>query len=162
MNGNYEELLEENEYLKKTVAAYKARESEIALAEENAKKKAAEITLAAEKIFNLEADRLRLFRLSWDAKFSTLKGDREKLEKLNALAVKIDDVVSGRGIYGDMTYGEKTEEMRRLVGEDGKLISRSDVYIGEGEDGFSLDEVLNPKETQDLASLLKEMGVTEE
>ena len=85
-----ERLKEENARLKSRVEEYEKRESEIAKKENLAKIKADEIISSAEKLFDLEADRLRLFKIYWDRKFSKSFSDDERIKKLNDLAVKID------------------------------------------------------------------------
>ncbi len=154
------ELLSEIEYLKGVIKKYESREAEISEKEKEAEKRAKEIIDSAERLYNLEADRLRLFRLAWDKRYAAY-GDKAKLEQLNDLALKIDEVINSDGKYADLDFKEKTDELRRIVGDDGKL-NGGDLYIGDGEDGFSLDEILNPQSGQDLASMLKEMGITEE
>ncbi len=154
-------LREENERLKSIIEEYKNREKDLAEAEKRAKERADEIISAAEKLFNSEADRLRLFKLAWDKVFAGKTADSEKIERLNALALKIDDVISGRGEYFALSVGEKTDEMRRLVGNDENLVRSDDIFIGDGDDGFSMDEILNPDKNQDLASVLKDLGIGE-
>ncbi|MBO4323453.1 MAG: hypothetical protein J5836_02210 [Clostridia bacterium] len=159
MTEELERLKEENARLKREIEEYRNRESELSLSEKKAKEKADEIVFAAEKLFNLEADRLRLFKIAWDRNFAKSKGSSERLDKLNDLAVKIDDIICGRGEYSALSYFEKTETLRKLVGEDEKLIEKGEVYIGDGKEGFSMDEILNPPKDQDLSKLLKEMGI---
>ncbi len=155
------ELLSEIEYLNGVIKKYEAKEAENAERIADAERQAKEIVDAAERLYNLEADRLRLFRLAWDKKFAAAS-DKKSLERLNELALKIDEVISLNGKYADLDFKAKTEELRRIVGEDGKLISGDPIFVGDGEEGFSLDEILNPKGGQDLAEMLKEMGITEE
>ena len=153
-----ERLKEENARLKREIEDYKAREREIAVAEKKAKEKADGIVSSAEKLFDLEADRLRLFRIYFDRLFSLSKADGERVEKLNALALKIDAVINGEGEYSELDFVKKTAEFKRLVGEDEKLIGGG-VRIGDGEDGFSMSDIINPPKEQDLEKLLSEMGI---
>ncbi len=158
-----DELEAENEYLRSVIEKYKSREKEIEDAERKAKENAERIVEAAEKIFDMEADRLRLFKLSWDRKFATLSAsEKGKLEGLNSLALRIDEAIERKGKYSDLTTADVTAEMRRMVDEKGTLLKSESVFVGEGEEGFSMDEILNPKEDLDLESLCKEMGLMEE
>lgn len=169
-------LLAENRKLRREVDLFRAREKELAddlaaaaaarekadgvLAE--AKVKLSEAEAAAEKLYDLEADRLRLFKAAWDKKFAAFFVGGGNAERLNSLAAEIDDVVCGRREYADLSYKSKVSELRRLVDEKGKLISDSAVLFGDGEDGFSLDDILDPKGDLDLASLCREMGLSED
>ena len=156
------ELSAENEYLKSVIEGYKKRETDINSLEENAKKKAAAIEKAAEKLFNLEADRLRLFKLGWDKKFARLSAEeKEKLSALNDLAVKIDEVIGGKFDYATYDFRAKTQTLRRLVDDNGSLLKDAPLF-GEGEDKFSIDDILNPKGELDLADLCREMGLMED
>ena len=159
MTEELERLKEENEKLKNRIKEYEKREKEIAEKEHLAKIKADEIISSAEKLFDLEADRLRLFKIYWDRKFSKSFSDDERIKKLNDLAVKIDEIIKGEGKYLSATYDEKTDAIRKIVGEDEKLIGDKDIFIGDGEDGFSMSEILNPSKEQNLSEILKEMGI---
>ncbi|MBR1867986.1 MAG: hypothetical protein IJ800_05350 [Clostridia bacterium] len=157
------ELEAENEYLKSVVDGYRNREKEIEEAEKKASENAERIIRSAEKIFDMEADRLRLFKLAWDRKFAALSAnDKNRLEALNALAFRIDEAISKRGRYAALSTAEITAEMRRMVDEKGNLVQSEGIFVGEGEEGFSLDDILNPKEDLDLESLCKEMGLMED
>ncbi|MBO4262198.1 MAG: hypothetical protein J5903_00245 [Clostridia bacterium] len=157
------DLKAENEYLKGVIKRYEEREEEISRAEAAARKKADEIEKSAEKLFDTEADRLRLFKLVWDKKFAALSArDKSRYESLNALAIRIDGVIRGEREYAGADFRAKTETLRRMLTEEGDIASEGGVFIGDAENGFSLDDVLDPKEKLDLETLCKEMGLMEE
>ena len=158
-----EELRAEVDYLKKIVEEYERREEDIESAEKRAKERADEIVGAGKKAFDLEVDRLRLFKMAWDKRFAAMgRADRERAEKLNSLAVAIDNVMSGKYEYKNLSEMQKTDEARRLVDDSGDMIDGSDIYLGEGENRFSLDEVLNPQGDFSLEDLCREMGLMED
>ena len=152
------ELSQENEYLKKVIEDYEKREEEINILEEKARKKADEIIKSAEKLYDFEADRLRLFKACWDKLYKKLiLGGERGIERLNYLAEKIDNIFTDENYRGKPS--EKADEARRLISSDGSYV-KSDIVIGEGENSFSLSDLIT--DDSDLLSLCEELGLTEE
>lgn len=109
--------------------------------------------------YRVEVERLKLFISRFNALVEdTVKSyPSDKTRKLAAAADVMREILSSDDAekYSDK---EKIEKIYKLTEDLGKQ-SRS-VY-GVSENGFDMDEVLNPKEKLDLMSLCKELGVTE-
>ena len=57
---------------------------------------------------------------------------------------------------GNFHFWEKIIEMYSIIDE---VKPQKKSLYGEGENGFNMDDVLNPKEELNLGDLLKELGV---
>lgn len=126
---------------------------------ESAKMRARIITSSAREQYKTEVDALKLFIDKWDAFVNeTVKSyPSDKTRKLVAVADMIKEILQSDGAHC-VTNKQKIEEIYTLT--DG-FVTKSRSLYGEGENGFNMEDVLNPKGDLDLMELCKELGVTE-
>ncbi len=124
---------------------------------ENARIRAKIITSAAREQYETEVSKLKIFI----EKFNSYMGDvvstypSDLTRKTVVVGQMIKDILN-REESLEYTSKEKISDVYKLI-KDHKPKKKS--LYGEGENGFNLDDVLNPKEELDLDTLLKELGV---
>lgn len=165
------ELKEDNKVLTAQVEDYKNKEALINSSITRAEEKSREIEKVAVAKYSLEIENIKLFCARFEAYFDYLikkypyypetKKAKETYDKLLAIAQN-----------DGMTDAEKIKKAQRLFGK-GNTVTTADgntfdpkakinEYIAAtGDNGFNLDEVLNPGELR-LEDLCKELGLTEE
>lgn len=126
---------------------------------ENAKMRAKIITSSAREQYKTEVDALKLFIDRWTAFVSdTVKSyPSDKTRKLVAVSDMIKEILQGDDC-ATVSNKQKIEEIYKIT--DGFKIQAPSLY-GESENGFNMEDVLNPKGNLDLMELCKELGVTE-
>ena len=132
---------------------------------ERAKERAQSITDTAKEQYKIEIERLKLFNARWNAFVnSTVKEyPCDKTRKLVAVSQMITEILM-RDEEPFYTSKEKIEEIYTLIDDKGFMQSESSErpsLFGKSDNGFDMEEVLNPKGELDLKTLLKELGVTE-
>ena len=126
---------------------------------ENAKMRAKIITSSAREQYNTEVDVLKLFIERWNSFVNeTVKSyPSDKTRKLVAVSDMIKEILQNDDAT-NVSSKQKIQEIYKLT-EGFKVQSRS--LYGESENGFNMEDVLNPKGNLDLMELCKELGVTE-
>ncbi len=123
----------------------------------NARIRAQIITSAAKEQYDTEVSKLKLFIEKFNVYMEDVVSEypSDVTRKTVVVGQMIKDILNREETL-EFTSKDKISEVYKLV-EDYKPKKRS--LYGEGENGFSMDDVLNPKEKLDLESLLKELGV---
>lgn len=126
---------------------------------ENARMRAKIITSAAKEQYKVEVDRLNLFtnRFNNFVKEVVSAYPSDKTRKLALVAETLKDILTKEETEA-YTSKEKIEEAYKIIDE--MTFAPKGLY-GEGENGFNMDDVLNPKGELDLMAICKELGVTE-
>ncbi len=124
---------------------------------ENARLRAKIITSAAKEQYDTEIAYLKLFIEKFNEYTEDIVKEypSDKTRKTVVVGQMIKDILNREETL-EYTSKEKIQEIYKIV-LDNKP-QRKGLY-GIGENGFDMDEVLNPKEELDLDSLLKELGV---
>ena len=157
-------LSKENRALSLKVEEYERESGLIASSIKSAEKKAAEISDAAEKRYLLEIAELKTFGERFRSYFKYLTEKYPHYEKVKNVKADFDEIA--RIIKGDIPARDRIKAANKVVstksGAPFNPQSKINEYIaGTGENGFNLDEVLNPGELH-LEELCKELGLTEE
>lgn len=124
---------------------------------ENARIRAKIITSAAKEQYDTEIGKLKLFIEKFNEYLEDIVKEypSDKTRKTVVVGQMIKDILN-REESLEYTSKEKISEIYKIV-LDNKP-KRKGLY-GIGENGFDMDEVLNPSKDLDLDSLLKELGV---
>ena len=126
---------------------------------EDARMRAKIITSAAKEQYKIEIDRLNLF----SARFNTFVKEivnaypSDKTRKLVAVTEMLKEILTQTETE-TYTSKDKIEEVYKII--DGMNFKPKGLY-GESENGFNMDDVLNPKGELDLMAICKELGVTD-
>lgn len=124
---------------------------------ENARIRAKIITSAAREQYDTEINKLKIFIEKFngymDDVVSTYPSDATR--KTVVVGQMIKDILN-REESLEYTSKEKIAEVFELVKD---FNPKKKSLYGESENGFNMDDVLNPKEDLDLDTLLKELGV---
>lgn len=155
-------LSAENRVLSVKVKEYERENELISSSIKSAQKKAAEIAESAEKRYLLEVAELKTFVERFKAYFSYLTEKYPHYEKV--ADAKTDFERIAKILKGGATAKSKISAANKVI-SGGKAPfnpqSKINDYIAAtGENGFNLDEVLNPGELH-LEDLCKELGLTE-
>ena len=123
----------------------------------NARLRAKIITSAAKEQYETEIAKLKLYIERFNAYVNDVVDNypSDLTRKTAAVGQMIKEILN-REESPEFTSKEKIKEVYTLI-EDFKPKKKS--LYGESENGFNMDDVLNPKEDLDLDSLLKELGV---
>ncbi len=126
---------------------------------ENARMRAKIITSAAKEQYKVEVDRLNLFtnRFNNFVKEVVSAYPSDKTRKLALVAETLKEILTKEETEA-YTSKEKIEQAYKIIDE--MTFAPKGLY-GEGENGFNMDDVLNPKGELDLMAICKELGVTE-
>ena len=124
---------------------------------ENARIRAKIITSAAKEQYDTEIAKLKLFIEKFNEYLEDVVKEypSDKTRKTVVVGQMIKDILNREETL-EYTSKEKIAELYKIV-LDNKP-KRKGLY-GVGENGFDMDEVLNPSKDLDLDSLLKELGV---
>ena len=158
-----QELISQNDSLCVECEKLKQKENLIFLTLERAEKTALELKELSEKEYALEVERLKKFSEKWDAYFKKVKEKyptSSAVKKAVGIKNKLDKSIKLS------TPKEVIDEMENLI--DGKSKTKfqpknkiRDYIAATENDGFNMDEVLNPGDLQ-LEDLCKELGLLEE
>ena len=126
---------------------------------ENAKMRAKIITNSAREQYKAEIEVLKSFIEKWGAFVNeTVKSyPSDKTRKLVAVSDMIKEILQNDDA-ANVSNKQKIEEIYKLT--DGFSVQTRSLY-GTSENGFNMEDVLNPKGNLDLLELCKELGVTE-
>lgn len=124
---------------------------------ENARIRAKIITSAAKEQYDTEISKLKLFVEKFNEYVDDIVKEypSDKTRKTVAVGQMIQDILNREETL-EYTSKEKISDIYNIVLENKP--TKKTLY-GKGENGFDMDEVLNPKKDLDLDSLLKELGV---
>ena len=126
---------------------------------EDARMRAKMITSAAQEQYKVEIDRLNMFT----SRFNTFVNEivnaypSDKTRKLLAVAEMLKEILT-KNETESYTSKDKILEAYKVI--DGMTFKPKGLY-GESENGFNMDDVLNPKGELDLMAICKELGVTD-
>ena len=119
-------------------------------------------TKTAIEEYEIEVERLKLFNARWNAfVHKTVQSyPSDQTRKLVVVSDMITEILMKEEAEF-YTAKDKIEEVYKLIDKEGDLtsIQRPSLY-GKSDNGFDMEEVLNPKEKLDLKTLLSELGVT--
>ena len=123
----------------------------------NARLRAKIITSAAKEQYDTEIERLRIFIERWNDYTQEIVKEypNDRTRKTVAVAQVLKDILN-REETPEFTSKEKIAELYLVLDE---VKPKQKSFYGEGDNGFNMDDVLNPKEKLDLDTLLKELGV---
>ncbi len=126
---------------------------------ENARMRAKIITSAAKEQYKVEVDRLNLFTTRFNnfVKEVVNAYPSDKTRKLALVSEMLKEILT-RDETETYTSKDKIEEAYKIIDE---MTFKPKGLYGEGENGFNMDDVLNPKGELDLMEICKELGVTE-
>ena len=126
---------------------------------EDARTRAKMITGAAQEQYKVEIDKLNMFTTRFNTFVKEIANayPMDKTRKLNAVAETLKEILTK---YETETYTSKDKIMEAYKIIDGMTFKPKGLY-GESENGFNMDDVLNPKGELDLMAICKELGVTD-
>ncbi len=154
------DLTKENLKILSELENYKDKESLINSTAIRAEKNAIKLKEKAELQYALEMERLRIFVARWEEYFSLLK------EKYPVYAPVMDAISLKQKLQSVL----KLSDAKKVVGKLDKALSDcgaekvspkkmiSDYISSNSENGFNMDEVLNPGDLE-LEELCKELGL---
>ncbi len=157
------DLAKDKTELSTEVENYKAKEHLITLTLERAEKTAQEIKEQIELEYSLEIERLKNFSQKWDAYFSELK-EKYPLYPVTKKALEANEKV--KNISKNDNPKTAIEALDKVIGSKKKQKFNPKEKIGDyiaatSDNGFNLDEVLNPGKLR-LEDICKELGLIEE
>lgn len=117
--------------------------------------------LTIENEYKLEVEKLRLFSVKFNAFVNNAVKNYpcDNTRKLVYLSDLISEILSSDSV--DFKDAKKIEEIYKIIENEDLTTQKRPSLYGEGENGFNMEDVLNPKGELDLMSLCKELGVTE-
>ncbi len=127
------------------------------------KSRAQEITDNAREQSKAEIERLKLFNARWNSYVNKIVKEypSDKTRKIVALSQMITEILMREESF-EYTPLDKIEDIYKII-DDGseEKFDRTKTLFGESENGFNMEDVLNPKEELDLMSLCRELGATD-
>ena len=120
-----------------------------------------EQTKSVIKDYQIEVERLKLFNSRFNAFINKTVQTypSEQTDKLAVLAHTITEILM-KEEEDYYTAKDKIEDVYTLIDKEGDFIHQTPSLFGKSDNGFDMQEVLNPKEKLDLKTLLDELGVT--
>lgn len=155
------ELSNENARLKTELSQLKDKENIIVSTMETAEKTAIDVKEKAELQYALELERLKQFSARWEKYLNVLKEKYPMYDPVNkTLAVKdaidnLDENVSPKESIDALDDALLDAEFSRPFNPKEKI---RDYIAATGDNGFNLEEVLNPGELE-LEEICKELGL---
>lgn len=160
------ELTEENKKLALELEYYKSKEDAILSALKNAEQKIIETNKDCETQYNLTVRTLEGFMSRFSSYFERLK-EKYPLYPAVKQAVEVKSELENL-LSKDSTSREiveKTDKKLKKYSDNNEIFNPkkkiNDYIVASGENGFNIDEVLNPGELK-LEELCKELGLTED
>lgn len=130
---------------------------------ESVKVRAQEITDNAKEQYKAEIERLKLFNARWNNYVNKIVKEypSDKTRKIVACSQMITEILMREESF-EYTPLNKIEDIYKII-DDGTedKFDRTKTLFGESENGFNMEDVLNPKEELDLLSLCRELGATD-
>ena len=155
------ELLKENSKLTTRVEEMSSKEPLVIAMLERAEKTSLEILEKAELQYSLEMERLKKFVENWNEYFKHLE-EKYPLYPTTKKAIDIKDKVNA---FSKKSNAKKAiEEIGGMIEEEKSFNPKQkikDYVVATSDNGFNLDEVLNPGKLE-LEDLCKELGLIEE
>lgn len=114
------------------------------------------------KEYQIEVERLKLFNARWNSFINKTVQNypSDQTRKLVALSNMITEILMKEDAEF-YTAKDKIEDIYKLIDKEGDLTEpKRPSLFGKSDNGFDMEEVLNPKEKLDLKTLLDELGVT--
>lgn len=158
-------LIDENKILNATLDEYKQKEKFIESTMVKAQKDAYYETEKAKMQYQLTVEKLRNFYQKWKDYFSYLiekYPQYSEVKKANEIILRLKNAlkISDNTAIVDTVEKEiSSKDLERKVFNPKQLVN--DYISSTGNNGFNLDEVLNPGELQ-LEDLCKELGLLDE
>ena len=117
--------------------------------------------LTIENEYKLEVEKLKLFSVKFNAFVNDAVKNYpcDKTRKLVYLSDVITEILSSDNV--DFKDKTKIEAVYKLIEREDLSENKRPSLFGESENGFNMEDVLNPKGELDLLSLCKELGVNE-
>lgn len=164
LKAELDDMIRENERLKKENAKYKEKQDDVIRALSTAKKQADEYTVKLSELYDCEVQRLKLFYLKWQSYFNYLSETypnyrvTEKVKKIKEKLARLFGRTKSNKAEIDDIYSEiENETASTDVCFDPK--AKINDYI-QSESGFDMNKVLYPDESElDLEDLCKELGI---
>ena len=161
-----EQLREENKMLSAKLFEYEQKESLIASAIEDSEKKARDIEEKSQMRYSLAVRTLKVFLERWNAYFVMLKEKYPMypaVTKANELCDKLCNLLANgnnKQVIDELSedVNKKDYDVRVPFNPKRKI---EEYVAATSDNGFNLDEVLNPGELQ-LEDLCKELGLMDE
>ena len=122
-----------------------------------------EDTPSVEESYKAEVQKLKLFSSRWSVfvNQTVKKYPSDATRKLVAVSEMITEILL-KDDLPDYTDKQKIEDVYKIIEKEGDFAPIKNASLfGESDNGFNMEEVLNPKGELDLMSLCKELGVTE-
>ena len=122
-----------------------------------------EDTPSVEESYKAEVQKLKLFSSRWSVfvNQTVKKYPSDATRKLVAVSEMITEILL-KDDLPDYTDKQKIEDVYKIIEKEGDFAPVKNASLfGESDNGFNMEEVLNPKGELDLMSLCKELGVTE-
>lgn len=122
-----------------------------------------ETTPSNDNAYKTEVQKLKLFASRWSlyVNQTVKKYPSDATRKLVAVSETINEILQ-RDELPDYTDKQKIEDIYKIIEKEGDFTPVQNASLfGESDNGFNMEEVLNPKGDLDLMSLCKELGVTE-
>ena len=155
------ELNKEIAALKVELSAYKEKEGVILSTMENAQQSAESLKERAELQYALEVERLKQFSSRWERYLEDLK-EKYPLYQPVEKATEIMDVIDGLSNDADAKETVELLDAKLVDAEMAKPFNPKqkirDYIAATGDNGFNLEEVLNPGELE-LEEICKELGL---
>ncbi len=128
---------------------------------QSAKKRAQDITQTAKEQYKIEIERLKLFNARWNSFVNKTVQEypSDQTRKLVVVSEMITEILM-RNEEEYYTAKDKIEDIYKLIDKEGASNTQRPSLFGKSENGFDMEEVLNPKGELDLKTLLEELGVT--
>ena len=120
-------------------------------------------TLPVEDAYKAEVQKLKLFSSRWSVfvNQTVKKYPSDATRKLVAVSEMITEILL-KDDLPDYTDRQKIEDVYKIIEKEGDFAPINNASLfGESDNGFNMEEVLNPKGELDLMSLCKELGVTD-
>ena len=155
------ELLKENAMLAEKVEASSKKEPLLLAMLERAEKTSLETVEKSELQYSLEMERLKSFVAKWDDYFKNLE-EKYPLYPTTKIAIDLKNKVEG---FSENDRAKQAiEEIDGILDEQAEFNPKQkikDYVVATSDNGFNLDEVLNPGKLE-LEDLCKELGLIEE
>lgn len=125
-----------------------------------AEKNAMELDRSVNELYQLEVERIKRFSSRWNSYFKVLKDNYPQNPTVKK-AISIKEKVDAAAVNGNAK--KLISDIDGLIGKEKKVKfdpkdKIRDYIVATGDNGFNLDEVLNPGELQ-LEDLCKELGL---
>ncbi|MBE5744145.1 MAG: hypothetical protein E7358_05475 [Clostridiales bacterium] len=127
------------------------------------KNRAQVITDNAKEQCKAEIERLKLFNARWNSYVNKIVKEypSDETRKLVALSQMITEIIMREESF-EYTPLDKIEDIYKIIGDGSdEKFDMTKTLFGESENGFNMEDVLNPKEELDLMSLCRELGATD-